>query len=71
MHEFVVMINEQIITFRDFGDIPQEIDHVIKFAPHMPEPPHTQEQHDEMSQWNEKLQELMQRERNVSDPESE
>ena len=71
MHEFVIMINGELHNFSDFNDIPDKIDHVIKFAPEVPESPHSQEQHYEMSQWNNKLQELMQRERNVSNTESE
>lgn len=62
-HEFVIKRNGQLETYTDFKDIPLEFDHVIKFIPEVPPPPHTEEQHEEMEQWNSKLQELMKRER--------
>ena len=63
MHEFVIMIDGQLQTFNNFEDIPNEIDHVIKFRPEIPEGPHTEEQHQEIEQWNSKLQKLMEIER--------
>ena len=63
MHEFVIMIDGQLQTFNNFEDIPNEFDHVIKFRPEMPEGPHTEEQHQEIEQWNSKLQKLMEIER--------
>jgi len=66
MHEFVIKDNGKIYTFDKFEDIPLEFDHVIKFVPKVPEPPHTEIQHDEIHSWNDKLKELMRRERNAS-----
>ena len=63
MHEFVIMIDVQLQTFNNFEDIPNEFDHVIKFRPEIPEGPHTEEQHQEIEQWNSKLQKLMEIER--------
>ena len=63
MHEFVIMIDGQLQTFNNFEDIPNEFDHVIKFRPQIPEGPHTEEQHQEIEQWNSKLQKLMEIER--------
>jgi len=63
MHEFVIKENGEILTFNKFEDIPLEFDHVIKFLPDFPEPPHTEEQHKEMEEWSARLQELMKRER--------
>lgn len=63
MHEFVIMIDGQLQTFNNFEDIPNEFDHVIKFRPEIPEGPHTEEQHQEIEQWNSKLQKLMEIER--------
>ena len=63
MHEFVIMIDGQLQTFNNFEDIPNEFDHVIKFRPEIPEGPHTEEQHQEVEQWNSKLQKLMEIER--------
>ena len=63
MHRFVIMRNGELETYTHWEDIPQQFEHVIEFAPQMPEPPHTDEQHREMSQWNGRLQELVARER--------
>lgn len=63
MHEFVVMKNNQLFTYTNYEDIPQDFDHVIKFRPQIPEGPHTEEQHEEIEQWNSKLQRLMEIER--------
>lgn len=57
------MRNGELETYTHYEDIPQQFEHVIEFAPQMPEPPHTDEQHREMSQWNGRLQELVARER--------
>lgn len=61
--EFTVMINGELVTYERWEDIPAEIDHVIKFNPWMPPPPHTAEQHDEIHSWPHRLQELLRRER--------
>tara|TARA_B100000927_G_scaffold278143_1_gene260517 strand:- start:7539 stop:7742 length:204 start_codon:yes stop_codon:yes gene_type:complete len=63
MHEFVIMIDGKLQTFNNYEDIPNKFDHVIKFRPHVPEGPHTEEQHEEIEQWNTKLQRLMEIER--------
>ena len=63
MHEFVVMKNNQLFTYTNYEDIPLDFDHVIKFRPQIPEGPHTEEQHEEIEQWNSKLQRLMEIER--------
>ena len=61
-HEFVILNNGKQITYTNFDAIPASFDHVIKFVPEVPEPPHTDEQHEEMEQWPNKLKELMKRE---------
>jgi len=61
--EFIVMVRGTVITYDRWEDIPAEIDHVIKFNPYMPPPPHTEEQHAEIHSWMPRLQELIQRER--------
>ena len=60
-HEFVILRNGLLETYTEYDTIPSEFDSVIKFAPQVPEPPHTEEQHEEMNQWNSRLQELMTR----------
>jgi len=63
-HEFVILVNGEIKHFENYEDIPQVFDNVIKFVPEIPPGPHTHDEHDEMSLWNEKLKELMKRETN-------
>lgn len=62
-HEFVILNNGVLETYTKYEDIPESFDHVIKFLPQIPEPPHTEAQHEEIEQWNDKLQELMKREK--------
>ena len=64
--EFIIKIGEELITYTDYDDIPNTFDHVIKFNPDWPEPPHTQEDHDYMETFNDKLQRLGDIERNAS-----
>ena len=64
--EFIIKIGEELITYTDYDDIPNTFDHVIKFNPDWPEPPHTQEDHDLMEVFNDKLQVLMEIEKNAS-----
>ena len=61
-HEFVLLINGELKTFDRYEDIPDVFDHVIKFIPEMPQSPHTHEQHEEMSLWNDRLKKLMEKE---------
>jgi len=60
--EFVVLIDGVSHTYTNYDDIPNSFDNLIKFDPEYPQPPHTQEQHDVMDTYNDKLQELMKRE---------
>ena len=64
--EYVIKINGELITYTDYDDIPNTFDHVIKFNPDWPEEPHTQEDHDLMAVFNDKLQVLMEIEKNAS-----
>jgi len=61
--EFVVLVNGKLHKFEKYEDIPKNFDNLIKFKPDVPSPPHTEYQHEEMNQWNTKLQQLMERER--------
>jgi len=64
-HEFVIMeINGELKTYTRYEDIPEKFLHVIKFIPNEEYPePHTDEIHEEMAKWDDRLQELMTRER--------
>ena len=64
--EFIVKINGELVTYTNYDDIPDTFDHVIKFNPDWPESPHTQEDHDYMETFIDKLQRLMEIERNAS-----
>ena len=58
-HRFVLMVKGELITYHNYEDIPEDFDHVIEFVPEIPPGPHTDQQHEEIEQWNDKLQELM------------
>lgn len=66
-HKFVVLIDGELRVFDRFEDIPEVIDNVIEFLPEFSAGPHTHEEHEELDLWNDKLQELMRRERASSD----
>jgi hypothetical protein len=63
MHKFVILNNGKIETYNNYKDIPMEFDNVIEFLPHIPPPPHNEDQHEEIESWNKKLRDLMKRER--------
>ena len=63
MAEFQFIINGEMVTFDNYEDVPDEFDHVIKFIPDVIPEPHTEEEHEEMAQWNTRLQKLMEKER--------
>ena len=56
------------VFFSDWNDIPEdfEFSHVIKFLPDIPPPPHTVQQHYEISMWFERFQAFMEIEKNAS-----
>ena len=62
-HKFVVKDGDDFLYFDKYEDIPMEFDHLIKFEPEIPAGPHTAEQHEEIEQWNDKIKQLMKRER--------
>lgn len=61
-HRFVIMVDGELREYSEFDHIPQRIDHVIEFAPELPPPPHTDAQHDEIDSWQDRFQDLMERE---------
>lgn len=62
MHEFVILKDGILKTYNKYEDIPEKFDNLIKFLPVIPSEPHTEEQHEEIETWNEKLKKLMERE---------
>ena len=63
MHRFVVLRDGREEVYTEYELIPSDFDNVIEFLPEIPPGPHTQEQHDEIDSWNDKLQKLMEIER--------
>jgi hypothetical protein len=64
---FQFIISGELKTFIDYRDIPENFDHLIKFLPKVPDGPHTDQQHNEIDEWNQRLQKLMEKERARSD----
>ncbi len=62
-HRFDLIVGGVLRTYRRWEDIPVVFDHVVRFEPEIPPPPHTPEQHAEIELWPGRLQELMQVER--------
>ena len=58
-HEFTIIRKGKQETYTKYEDIPLDLDHVIKFLPDIPPPPHTHEQHEEIESWLGKFQKLM------------
>ena len=61
-HQFAILIDGKIQVFDNYDDIPETFENVIRFEPEVPPEPHTEEQHHEIEQWNDKLQQLLKRE---------
>ena len=61
-HEFVILVNGELVTYTNYDDIPEQFDNIIKFLPDIPDGPHSHDDHDEISKWNERLQQLMEKE---------
>jgi hypothetical protein len=62
-HRFEIMIDGEIQVFDQYKNIPQQFDHVIAFIPEVPPPPHSHEDHEEIEQWSNKFDKLMEIER--------
>ena len=55
-----MLLKEKYDRISQFIDqIPSEFDHVIEFAPEIPPGPHSDQQHDEIDQWQAKFSRLM------------
>lgn len=63
MHRFTIKDKDQLLTFNNFYDIPEEYDHLIEFKPYMPPPPHTDIEHEEIESWIPKFKQLVERQR--------
>ena len=58
-HRFVIMQDDQLYEYTEYEQIPDQFDHVIEFAPEIPPGPHTDQQHEEIDQWQTKFERLM------------
>ena len=56
---FVVMKSGVLYTYTEYNSIPGNFDHLIEFNPEIPPPPHTDQDHDEIDQWQAKFSRLM------------
>jgi len=63
MAEFQFIVNGELVTYDKYKDIPETFEHVIKFLPDIPPEPHNEEEHEEIQEWNNKFQKLMEKER--------
>ena len=61
-HQFAILIDGKVQVFDNYDDIPETFENVIRFEPEVPPELHTEEQHHEIEQWNNKLQQLLKRE---------
>lgn len=61
--EFVFIVDGQLVTYTDYNNIPEEFDHMIKFSPDIPPPPHTHEQHLLLEKIEDLFRELVNKER--------
>ena len=62
--EYIIKIGDKLFEYTNTNDLPEKFDNLIKFMPTSPESPHTEEEHKEMATYNDKLKELMKREKN-------
>jgi len=59
--EFVIRRNGKLERYNKFDDIPSSFEHLISFKPDYPPEPHNEEQHNQMSKFDNYLKELMTR----------
>jgi hypothetical protein len=62
--KFKVLIGSEVKRYSDYDDIPAQIDEVIRCEFDYPDPPHTDEQHEEIHSFIPKLNELLERSKN-------
>lgn len=60
--EFDITIDGVVHSYTNYNDIPMVFDNLIRFEPEVIPEPHTEEQHEIMESYNDKLKELMKRE---------
>ena len=61
--KFKVLNGGKVLEYDDYDDIPESFDNLISYLPDWPKPPHTEEEHALVETFNDKLKQLMKRER--------
>lgn len=61
-HKFTILNDGKLEVYTKYEDIPSSFDNVISFLPEIPDGPHTNEQHEEIHEWENKFKELLKRE---------
>lgn len=51
--KFVFLVGNAVVEVNKLEDAPKEYDNLIAFVPEYPEPPHNEEQHNEIEQYQE------------------
>ena len=59
--ECVIKRKGKLERYNKFDDIPSSFEHLISFKPDYPPEPHTEEQHNQMSKFDNYLKELITR----------
>lgn len=57
--KFKIFRNGKVEAYADFNDIPQSFNHLIQCEFDIPEPPHTEEEHELIESFKPKMQELL------------
>jgi hypothetical protein len=57
----IILTDGKLVTFDHWDKIPSTIKAVVKFAPHIPRGPHSDDEHDLIYSLPEKMRELMSR----------
>ena len=61
--QFIVKIGTDLLEFSDYDDIPESFDNFIVFKPDYQEPTHNEEEHELIATFDDKLKQLMKREK--------
>ena len=61
--QFDLIVDGVLRSYHRWEDLPAVFDHVTRFEPEIPLPPHTPEQHAEIESWPARLAALMEVER--------
>lgn len=60
---FQILIGDELKTYHDYDDIPDEFDNLIRFEPQIPGGPHIHSDHEWIESLSQYMSDLMKRER--------